>query len=63
MHVPSLPLPLYESLVPVKGNFDRKKITEKLDFVENSSFIRGSTEACFRGCSTEIHRKKPVTES
>ena len=28
-----------------------EKITENLGYVENSNFIRGSTEAAVRGCS------------
>ena len=49
--VPSLTLPARESLLSVKGNRDRKKKTENLDFIEYSTFIRGSTEADFRGYS------------
>ena len=52
--VPSLPLPSWELLMSVKGNLDGKKIKENLDFVENfvenSNFIRESTDAGFRGC-------------
>ena len=39
--------------VIAKGNRGRKKkIAENLDFVENSDFIRGSTGAGFRMCSS-----------
>ena len=51
--VSPLPLSSYELLVTVKGNLGRKKFTENLDFVQISSFIRGSTETSFCGCSTE----------
>ena len=61
--IPSLPLSSYELLVTVKGNLGRKKFTENLDSVQNSSFIRDSTEASFCGCSTETVGKKPVAES
>ena len=46
-----------ESLTSMKGNLD-KKIAENLDFAENSNFFRGSTEACFRGCSTVNSQEK-----
>ena len=61
--VSPLPLPSYELLVTVKGNLGRKKFTENLDFVQISSFIRGSTETSFCGCSTETLWKKPLAES
>ena len=47
--VPSLPLLFFESLLFTKE--PKKKIAENLDLVENS-FIRGSTEAAVRGCSS-----------
>lgn len=47
--VPSLPLLFFESLLFTKE--PKKKIAENLDLVENI-FIRGSTEAAVRGCSS-----------
>lgn len=47
--VPSLPLLFCESFLFMKE--PKKKVAEKLDLVENS-FIRGSTEAAVRGCSS-----------
>ena len=55
---PSFPfLPSCESLVSVKGNLDRKKIVENLDFVRKN-FIRKSTKAGVRGCSAVKSQEK-----
>ena len=48
--VPSLALPSCKSLKSIKRNFEKKN-PENLDFVENSSHIRGSIQAGFRGFS------------
>ena len=51
MSSPSFPCCNLNGHVIVKGNLDRKKIANKLHFVEIRNFIKGSTEAGFRGCS------------
>ena len=37
--------------MPAKGNFDREKNAENVDFVGSSIFIKGNTKAGFHGCS------------
>ena len=49
--VPSLTLLLCKLSVFVKGNLDRKKFEEHLNFPENSNFITECTKAGFRVCS------------
>ena len=57
-----LPLLSFELTVSVKETLIEKKIEEKLDFVGNRFFIRGSTEAGFRGCSSVGSRENILEE-